>query len=91
LEEFMNPSDPQQNGADDGSSFWQTYLQVAGDRLPAPLLFIILILVLLFIRGLDVVELEGNVFYLLLALPILGLVFWAWYVSQQAKHEIQMR
>lgn len=87
----MRPSDPQQNGNNNGLTLWQTYLKVAGDRLPAPLLFIVLILILLFIRGFEVVELEGEVFYFLLALPILGLIFWAWHVSQQAKHEIQLR
>jgi formylglycine-generating enzyme required for sulfatase activity len=89
-EKTMSNSEPQPTNkpASADNDVAQTFLQVAGEKLPAPMLFVLLVLFLVIIWG---VALEGNLLFLLLLLPLLGVAAWVWRVWQQGKDKQAQR
>lgn len=81
----MTTTGPKNNGGGDNKGIWQTFLQVAGS-LPAPLAFILLVLFVVAVLGFSI---DGNGFWLLLILPAIGLLAWAWqqYLNKVGDHE----
>jgi formylglycine-generating enzyme required for sulfatase activity/energy-coupling factor transporter ATP-binding protein EcfA2 len=84
----MSEPDPQQEPFSEATDIVKTFLQVAGEKLPAPMLLAVLILFLVIVWG---VAVDGNLFYLLLLLPILGVGGWVWREWQQGKEKQEER
>lgn len=78
----MASADPQQEQPAGSGDVAKTFLQVAGEKLPAPMLLVLLLLFLIIVWGVTV---DGNLLYLLLLLPVLGVGAWIWWEWQQGK------
>ncbi|MCL4870521.1 MAG: SUMF1/EgtB/PvdO family nonheme iron enzyme [Anaerolineae bacterium] len=80
----MSQPDPPQQIPTTKDDVAKTFLQIAGEKLPAPMLLVLLIIFLLVVWG---VAIEGNLFFLLLLLPVLGVGAWVWLEWQKIKLE----